>query len=296
MLSVNFPRKFHLLMKYLNLFLAEFDTAVAGCCEFGKQWSLDGKSCNKLPPKFSTALGGASLCTTTAGECCESTNSAFQCYYGYWDFNKLKSCNYESSVAMSSQCNDRQSCCLCCQIGKRAFEDHGTCDPNIMLPEPCKSSYLACCEERILNQVNPIIPIPSKPTTPPPTTKRTTTTTTTTTVYIPTTRKRSVCEQFGNTLCDHICVDNPEKFGKTFWCECRDGFERVDEKCVPIKTRVCVGFMRSKFEYLGNDFYIAHSNKLNELIQKMYRVWSFFAILSGKNLFYGKNDQTLYIF
>merc|ERR1711911_290696 len=142
---------------------------------------------------------------------------------------------------MSSQCNDRQSCCLCCQIGKRAFEDHGTCDPNIMLPEPCKSSYLACCEERILNLVNPIIPIPSKPTTPPPTTKRTTTTTTTTTVYIPTTRKRSVCEQFGNTLCDHICVDNPEKFGKTFWCECRDGFERVDEKCVPIKTRVCVG-------------------------------------------------------
>ena len=141
---------------------------------------------------------------------------------------------------MSSQCNDRQSCCLCCQIGKRAFEDHGTCDPNIMLPEPCKSSYLACCEERIMNQVNPIIPIPSKPTTPPPTTKRTTTTTVTTTpVYIPTTRKRSVCEQFGNTLCDHICVDNPEKFGKTFWCECRDGFERVDEKCVPIKTRVC---------------------------------------------------------
>ena len=143
---------------------------------------------------------------------------------------------------MSNQCNDRQSCCLCCQIGKRAFEDHGTCDPNIMLPEPCKSSYLACCEERILNQVNPIIPIPSKPTTPPPTTKRTTTTTTSTTVYIPTTRKRSVCEQFGNTLCDHICVDNPEKFGKTFWCECRDGFERIDEKCVPIKTRVCIEY------------------------------------------------------
>ena len=226
-----------------KIFLAEFDTAVAGCCEFGKQWSLDGKSCNKLPPKFSTALGGASLCTTTAGECCESTNSAFQCYYGYWDFNKLKSCNYESSVTMSNQCNDRQSCCLCCQIGKRAFEDHGTCDPSIMLPEPCKSSYLACCEERILNQANPIIPIPSKPTTPPPTTKRTTTTTATTTVYIPTTRKRSVCEQFGNTLCDHICVDNPEKFGKTFWCECREGFERVEEKCVPIKTRVCFGYI-----------------------------------------------------
>ena len=105
-----------------------------------------------------------------------------------------------------------------------------------------------------MNQVNPIIPIPSKPTTPPPTTKRTTTTTVTTTpVYIPTTRKRSVCEQFGNTLCDHICVDNPEKFGKTFWCECRDGFERVDEKCVPIKTRVC-----EKIKFPPEHFYLGH--------------------------------------
>ena len=52
----------------------------------------------------------------------------------------------------------------------------------------------------------------------------------------PTTRKQSICEQFGSRLYDHICVDNPENYGKLFWCECREGYDRIDDRCVSTNT------------------------------------------------------------
>ena len=40
--------------------------------------------------------------------------------------------------------------------------------------------------------------------------------------------------------------------------------------------------MRSKIQYLGRSFHIAYSNKLDELIQNIYRIWSFFGFLPHK--------------
>ena len=167
-----------------NFTSVNFNEALMGCCEFGKQWNLDGKSCSKIPPKFAKTLGGPSLCTTTATECCESTRAAFHCFYGYWDFNKLSqglqkisfsklvtfgnqhfwveytllvlesTCFYESQS--STSCNDRKSCCQCCQIGRRQYAEYGSCDPGIALPEPCKSAYLSCCIESVDTSV-PVI-------------------------------------------------------------------------------------------------------------------------------------------
>ena len=54
--------------------------------------------------------------------------------------------------------------------------------------------------------------------------------------------------------------------------------------------------MRSKIQYLGRSLHIAHSNKLNELILDMYRVWSIFAINLGFPLKIEKCDQTRCIF
>ena len=126
---------------------ADFNAALSGCCEFGKQWSINGQSCAVLPPKISSSLGGTVLCTSTATECCEATTSALKCFYGLWDYKQLYSCNYDNGA--DAECDDRESCCHCCRIGKRAAEDHGSCDGSMQLPEPCRSSYLACCNDQV---------------------------------------------------------------------------------------------------------------------------------------------------
>lgn len=198
-----------------------------GCCEFGKQWQLDGKSCGRIPPKFATTLGGPSLCTTTATECCESTRAAYHCFYGYWDYNKLSSCSYDTIAPYSNTCNDRKSCCQCCQIGRRQYAEYGHCDQAIALPEPCKSSYLSCCVDSI-DTSSPVIQVPSKPTRATTTTATTPRTTTSTTkVYI--TPRRSVCEQYGDKICDQMCIDLD---GGKFSCECYEGYYMKDSKCV----------------------------------------------------------------
>ena len=50
------------------------------------------------------------------------------------------------------------------------------------------------------------------------------------------TRSRSICEQFGNQHCDQLCVDNPEKW--TFTCECYEGYERKNGRCVQQRNHV----------------------------------------------------------
>lgn len=133
-------------------------------------------------------------------------------------------CFYESQS--STSCNDRKSCCQCCQIGRRQYAEYGSCDPGIALPEPCKSAYLSCCIESVDTSV-PVIQakfskgsimrtyhelnfqnfrtVPSKPTT--STTTVTTTRTTTTTTRAIITPRRSLCDQYGKQLCEHICID-----------------------------------------------------------------------------------------
>ena len=137
-----------------------------------------------------------------------------------------------------SQCNDRKSCCQCCQIGRRQYSESGGCDGSITLPEPCKSAYLACCVPSVDTSV-PVVQVPSKPT------AATTTLTTTTRPTTPTTTKfhyitprRSLCKQFGETLCDQVCIDVD---GGRFTCECYEGYQRKNDKCV--RERVC--FMKN---------------------------------------------------
>ena len=215
-----------------------------GCCEFGKQWKIDGKSCSRIPPKFAKTLGGPSLCTTTATECCESTRAAYQCFYGYWDYNKLSSCSYQTSH-FASDCNDRKSCCQCCQIGRRQYAEYGHCDESILLPEPCKSSYLSCCVDSVDTSI-PVVQVPSKPTTS-TTTLTTTTTTTTTTKYV--TPRRSVCEQFGNQICDQVCNDLE---GGNFKCDCYDGYQMSDGKCV--RKRVTCSHLKCESKSIAGPF------------------------------------------
>ena len=129
------------LIEYSNEVLEQdFQDAIEECCTYGKHWAANQNRCEAMPGKYSRSLG-TELCSATSDICCESTHSVLQCYFGYFDFTDEKTCAYETELE-----TERSQCCNCCQLGQKARKNGHICQADIFLPEPCKSSYLSCCE------------------------------------------------------------------------------------------------------------------------------------------------------
>ena len=105
-------------------------------------------------------------------------------------------------------------------MGIQTRKSDGECDKNIFLPDPCRSSYLKCCQ----NGRDPFYD--SFLTIPPQKTQKIMTTTTTTTT---TPKVIGMCEKYGQNFCNNqdntYCVD----INSTFRCQCKDGFERLSD-------------------------------------------------------------------